>query len=119
MVYVKGYERADYSWEPFENLYHSLELIQEFRDANHPAGPTHQITYHYIRASWEPMEVSYTPRTANNCPDDFSKPFNDEQYDSCSSEHHYFPTDDASLLWQTDESAENSEDFGIILDFSE
>ena len=29
LVHWKGYERADDSWEPIENLEHSLELIQE------------------------------------------------------------------------------------------
>jgi len=65
------------------------------------------------------MEVSFTPCTANDCPDDFWEPYDDEEYDSSSSEEDYFPTDDDSLLWQTDESAEDSEDFGMIVDFSE
>jgi len=30
LVHWKGYERADNSWEPIENLDHSLELIQEY-----------------------------------------------------------------------------------------
>ena len=29
LVHWKGYEPADDSWEPIENLDHSLELIQE------------------------------------------------------------------------------------------
>ena len=29
LIHWKGYERADDSWEPIENLEHSLELIQE------------------------------------------------------------------------------------------
>jgi len=119
LVHWKGYERADDSWEPIENLDHSLELIQEYWDDNHPAEPTPQITSHYIKASWEPMEVSSTPCTANDCPDDFWEPYDDEEYDSSSSEQDYFPTDDDSLLWHTDESAEDSEDFGMIVDFSE
>jgi hypothetical protein len=119
LVHWKGYERADDSWEPIENLDHSLELIQEYWDANHPAEPTPQITSHYIKASWEPMEVSSTPCTANDCPDDFWEPYDDEEYDSSSSEQDYFPTDDDSLLWHTDESADDSEDFGMIVDFSE
>jgi len=45
--------------------------------------------------------------------------YDDEKYDSSSSEQDYFPTDDNSLLWHTDESAEDSEDFGMIVDFSE
>jgi len=119
LVHWKGYDGADDSWEPIENLDHSLELIQEYWDANHPAEPTFQITSHYIKASWEPMEVSSTPRTANDCQDNFWEPYDDEEYDSNSSEQHYFPTDDDSLLWHTDESAEDSEDFGMIVDFSE
>jgi len=119
LVHWKGYERAEDSWEPIENLDHCLELIQEYWDANHPAEPTPQIISHYIKASWEPMEVSSTPCTATNCPDDFWEPYDDEEYDSSSSEQDYFPTDDDSLLWHTDESAEESEDFGMIVDFSE
>jgi len=75
VVHWKGYERADDSREPIENLDHSLQLIQEYWEANHPAEPTPQITSHYIQASWEPMEVSSTPWTANDCPDDFWEPY--------------------------------------------
>ena len=57
------------------------------------------------------MEVSSTPCTANDCPDDVWEPYDDEEYDSSSSEQDYFPTDDDSLLWHTNESAEDSEDF--------
>jgi len=63
------------------------------------------------------MEVSSTPCTANDCPDDFWEAYDDEEYDSSSSEQDYFPTDDDSLLWHTDETAEDSEDFGMIVDF--
>jgi len=79
LVHWKGYERADDSWEPIENLDHSLELIQEYWDTNNPAEPTPQIISHYIKASWEPMEVSFTPCTANDCPDDFWEPYDDEE----------------------------------------
>jgi len=65
------------------------------------------------------MEVSSTPSTANDCPDDLWEPYNDEEYASSSSEQDYCPTDDDSLLWHTDASAEDSEDFGMIVDFSE
>jgi len=119
LVHWKGYERADDSWESIENIDHSLELIQEYWDADHPAEPTPQITSHYIKASWEPMEVSSIPCTPNDCPDDFCEPYDDEEYDSSSSEQDYFPTDDDSLLWHTNESAEDSEDFGMMVDFSE
>jgi len=67
LVDCTGSERAENSWKPIENLDHSLELIQEYRDANHPTEPTPQITSHYIKASWEPMEVSSTRCTANDC----------------------------------------------------
>jgi len=60
LVPWKGYEQADDSWEPIERLDHSLELIQEYWDANHPAEPTPKIPSHKIKASWEPMEVSST-----------------------------------------------------------
>jgi len=119
LVHWKRYERADDSWEPIENLDHSLELIPEYWDANHLAEPTPQITSHYIKASWEPIEVSSTPCTANDWPDDFWERYNDEEYDSSSSEQDDFPTDDDSLLWHTNKSAEDSEDFGMIVDFSE
>jgi len=119
LVHWKGYERADGSWEPIENLDDSLELIEGYWDANHPAEPTPQITSYYIKASWESMEVSSTPCTANDCRHDFWEPYDDEEYDSSSSEQDYFPTDDHSLLWHTNNSAEDSEDFGMIVDISE
>jgi len=118
LVHWKGYERADDSREPIENLDHSLELIQEYWDANHPAEPTLQITSHYIKASWEPMEVSSTPCTANDCPEDFWEPYDHEEYYSSNSEQDYFPPDDDSLLWYTNETAEASDDFGMIVNFS-
>jgi len=77
------------------------------------------MTSHYIKASWEPMEVSSAPCTANDCPDDLWERYEDVEYDSSSSEQDYFPTDDDSLLWHTDESTQDSEDFGMIVDFSE
>jgi len=48
-----------------------MEVIQEYWDNNHPAEPTPQITSHYIEASSESKEVSSTPCTANDCPDNF------------------------------------------------
>jgi len=119
LVHWKGYEQADDSWEPIANLDHSLELIQEYWYANHPAEPRPQITSHYIKPSWELMEVSSTPCTTNDYPDDFWEPYDDQEYDSSSSEQYYFPTDDDSLLWHTYESTEDREDFGMIVDFSE
>jgi len=65
------------------------------------------------------MEVSSTPCTATDCLDDFWEPCDDEEYDSSSSEQDYFPIDDNSLLLHTNESAEDSGDFGMIIDFSE
>ena len=116
LVHWKGYERADDSWEPIENLDHSLELIQEYWDANHPAEPTPQITSHYIKASWEPMEVSSAPCTANDCPPPMTIR---KMILAGSFEQDYCPTDDGSLLWDTNESAEDSADFRMIVDFSE
>jgi len=107
------------SGEPIENLDHSLDRMQEYGDTNHADEQTPQITSHYIKAFGEPMEVSSTPCTANYCPDNLWKPYDNEKYDSSSSEQDYFPTDDDSLLWHTEESAEDSEDFGMIVDFSE
>jgi len=51
LVSWKGYEPAHDSGEPIENLEYSLELIQEYWDANDPAEPMPQITSHYIKAS--------------------------------------------------------------------
>jgi len=69
--------------------------------------------------SWEPIEVSSIPGTANDSPDDFREPYHDKEYDSSSSKQDYFPTDAHSLLWHTDESAADSKDLGMIVDFSE
>jgi hypothetical protein len=102
LVHWQGYERTDDSWEPIENLDHALELIQEYWDENHPNEPTPKITSHYIKTSWEPMEVSSTPCTATAIPDDFWEPYDDEEYDSSSSEQDYFPTSDDELLWHRD-----------------
>jgi len=65
------------------------------------------------------MEVSSTPCTANDGPDNLWKPYDHKEYHSSSSEQDYFPTDDNSLLWHTHESAEDSEDYGMIVDFWE
>jgi len=111
----KPYERADHSWEHIKNLDHSMELIQQYSDANPPAEPTPQITSNYINASWDPMQVSSTARTATDYPDDFWEPYEDEEYDSSTSEQDYVPTDDHSLPWHTDDSAEDGEDFGIMV----
>jgi len=102
LVHWQGYERTDDSWEPIENLDHALELIQEYWNENHPNEPTPKITSHYIKTSWEPMEVSSTPCTATAIPDDFWEPYDDEEYDSSSSEQDYFPTSDDELLWHRD-----------------
>jgi len=65
------------------------------------------------------MQVSSTPYRPNNCPDDFWEPYDDEEYDSCSSLQDYFPTDDHSLPGHTDESPEDSQNLALIVDFSE
>jgi len=65
------------------------------------------------------MEVSSTLCTANDCPDDLWEPYADEEYDSGSSEQDNFPMDDDSLLWHTDDTSEDSEDLGIMVNLSE
>ena len=90
------------SSEPIEDLDHALEPIQEYWDENHPNEPTPKITSHYIKTSWEPMEVSSTPCTATAIPDDVWEPYDDEEYDCSSSEQDYFPTSDDELLWHRD-----------------
>ena len=71
LVHGKGYETADDSWEPIENLEYSVELIQEYWNANHPTEPTPKITSHYDKAVWEPMEVCTTPCGASAAPHNF------------------------------------------------
>ena len=60
------------------------------------------------------MEVSTTPHTASDPTDDFWEPYDDEEYDSSSSELDYFPTDDDGLLWHTDETSDS-----VAIDISE
>ena len=84
LVHWKGYKQGDDSWEPIENLEHSLELIQEYWNTNHPREPTPKITSHYVKAVWKPIEVSTTPCEASAAPDDFWEPYDDEEYDSSS-----------------------------------
>ena len=58
------------------------------------------------------MEVATTPWEASAAPDDFWKPYDDEEYDSSSSEVDYFPIYNDGLLWHQEdieESEENSE----------
>ena len=114
LVYWKGYERADDSWEPIENLEHSLELIQEYWNTNHPTEPTPKITSHYVKAVWEPMEVSTTPCEASAAPDDFWEPYDDEEYDSSSSEVDYFPIYNDGLLWHQENDKESEENWERI-----
>ena len=45
------------------------------------------------------MEVSSTPYHTDDAPADFWEPYDDEEYDSSSSEQDYFPTSDDELLW--------------------
>jgi len=63
-----------------------VELIQEYGNENHPNEPMPKIASHYIMTSWQPMEGSSTPCTATAIPDDFWEPYDDEEYDSSSSE---------------------------------
>ena len=53
------------------------------------------------------MEGSITPHIASNSTDDFWEPYDDEEYDSSSSELDYFPTDDNGLLSHTDEASDS------------
>ena len=48
------------------------------------------------------MDVSSTPCTASAIPDDFWEPYDDEEYDSSSSEQNYFPNSDDELLGNRD-----------------
>ena len=110
MVHWKGYERADDSWKPIDNLDHSLELIEEYRKANHPAEQTPKITSHYVKSSWEPMEVSTMRRATPTTADDFWEPYDDEAYDSGSSELEYFPIYQDGLLCHKRSDEEDKED---------
>ena len=74
-----------------ENLEHSLEHILEYWNTNHHTEPTPKITSHYVKAVWEPREVSTPPCEASAAPDDFWEPYDNEEYDSSSSEVDYFP----------------------------
>ena len=114
LVHWKGYERADNSWEPIENLEHSLELIQEDWNTNHPIEPTPKITFHHVKAVWEPMEVSTTPCEASAAPNHFWEPYDDEEYDSSSSEVDYFPTQNNDLLWHQEDGEESTENWEEI-----
>ena len=94
----KGYERGDDCWEPIENLEYSLKPVHEYWNANHPTEPTPKITSDYFKEVWEPMEVSTTPCEASAVPDDVWEPYDDEEYDSSSSEVDYFPIYNDDLL---------------------
>ena len=109
LVDWKGYERADDSWEPIENLEHSFELIPEYWNANQPTERTLKITSQYIKAVWEPMEVSTTPSEVSAAPNDFWKPYDDEEYDSSSSEVDYFSLYNHYLLWHQEDGEESDE----------
>ena len=111
LVHWKGYKRTDDSWEPIDNLEHSLELIQEYWNANHPTEPTPKITSHYFKSVWEPMEVFTIPCEASAVPDDFLEPCNDEEYDSSSSEVDYFPIYNDDLLWHQEDGVESDENW--------
>ena len=58
------------------------------------------------------MEVYTTLCEASAAPDDFWEPYDDEEYDSSSSDVDYFPFYNDGLLWHQEydeESEENSE----------
>ena len=60
------------------------------------------------------MEVSTTPGEASAAPDDFWEPYDDEEYDSSSSEVDYFPIYNDGLLWHQDEYEEGEESWERI-----
>ena len=93
---------------------HSLELIQEYWNTNQPTELTPKITSHYVKAVWEPMEVSTTPCEASAAPDDFWEPYDDEEYDSSSSEVDYFPIYNDGLLWHQEDDEESKENWERI-----
>ena len=74
LVHWKGYELADESWEPIENLEHCREHIQRYWNANHRTEATRKITSHHVKAAWEPMELSTTQCEASTAPDSFWEP---------------------------------------------
>ena len=111
LVHWKGYQRADNPWKPIENLTNSLELIQEYWKENHPTQPTPKITSHYVKATCEPIEVSTTPADASVAPNNYWEPYDNEEYDSSSSEVDYFPICDDGLLWHRDEDEEDEENW--------
>ena len=104
LVHWKGYERADDSWEPIENLDHSLDLIQEYWKTNHPTQMIPKMTSHYVRATWKPMKVSTTPCVASAAPHNFCQLYEDEEYNSSSIEVDYFPIYNDGLLWHREDS---------------
>ena len=114
LVHWKGYEGADDFWEPIDNLEHFLELIHEYWNANHPTEPTPKITSHYVEAVWKPIEVSTTPCEARAAPNDLWEPYDDEEYDSSSSEVVYFPIYNDDLLWHQADSEESDENWERI-----
>ena len=116
LVHWKGYEWADDSWEPIKNLEHSLELIQEYWNGNHPTELTPKITSHYVKAVREPMEVPRIPCEASAAPDDFWEPYQDDdkEYDCSSSEVDYFPIYNDDLLWHQEDGEESDENWERI-----
>ena len=107
LVHWKGYERGDDFWEPSANLKHSLALIQEYWNASHPTEPTPEITSHYVKTVWEPLEVSTTPCEASIAPDHFWELYDHQEYDSSNSDVDYLPIYNIGLLWHQDEYEES------------
>ena len=60
------------------------------------------------------MEVSTTPCEASAAPDDFWEPYDDEEYDSSSSEVDDFPIYNDDLLWHQEEGEESDENWERI-----
>ena len=98
IVHWKGYKRADYCLKPSENLKHSVELIQEYWNTNHPTEQTRKINSHYVKAVSQPIPGSTTPCEGSAALDALWKAYDDEIYDSSSSEVDYFSIYKESLL---------------------
>ena len=60
------------------------------------------------------MEVSTTPCEASAAPDDFWEPYDNEEYDSSSSEVDYFRIYNDDLLWHQEDGEESDENWERI-----
>ena len=67
-----------------------------------------------LKQFWESMEVSTTLCEASTGTDDFWEPYDDEKYNSRSSEVDYFPIYNDDLLWHQDNDEENDKNWERI-----